>query len=73
MLYTSDWTAYSNMDLVEVGEFAELRDLEWETNLPFCFCVRLEDQPLPHVDGYPMSRALALALRDRNLDADAYL
>ena len=28
MLYTSDLTAYSNMYLVEVGEFDELPDLE---------------------------------------------
>jgi hypothetical protein len=28
VLYTSDWTAYSNMYLVEVGEFDELPDLE---------------------------------------------
>jgi len=28
VLYTSDLTAYSNMYLVEVGEFDELPDLE---------------------------------------------
>ena len=28
VLYTSDLTAYSNMYLVEVGEFEELPDLE---------------------------------------------
>jgi len=29
VLYTSDLTAYSNMYLVEVGEFDELPDLKW--------------------------------------------